>query len=558
MPVTNKKNAPKRVHLLHSGETTALLFIFFTLLVTGCGKRETRVAFGDAHQILYLANGSEPEDLDPQIVTGVTEDNIIRALIEGLVAEDPKDLHPVPGVAERWEISPDGKIYTFHLRANARWSNGDPVTATDFVRSYKRALTAELANEYAYMFFYVVNAEKFNKKEITNFDEVGFKAVDDRTLQITLNNSTSYFLSLLNHHSWYPVHIPTVEKFGDPLQRGNRWTRPGNYVSNGPFVLSEWKVNTVIAVKKNPLYWDADTVKLQSIRFYPMERLDTEERAFRSGQVHKTYKLPLTKFDYHRQHNPDSLKQAQYLGTYFYSFNVTNAAFRDKRVRQALAMSIDREALVTTVTRGGEIAAYTFTPPDTAGYTAEAKVSYDIDRAKKLMADAGYPDGKDFPKTELLYNTLESHKIIAEALQQMWKKNLGIDITLRNEEWKVYLDSKKRGNFDLFRYGWIADYVDPNAFLDMWLSYSGNNASGWKNPEYDALIAEAGRTLDTAARYKVFQKAEALLLEEMPVIPIYYYATGYLLRPSVKNWNLTILDHQAYKYVYLDPSAEKN
>ena len=532
-------------------------WLVFSLIVTGCTKRQTRVDFGNAHQILYLANGAEPEDLDPHIVTGVTEDHILRALLEGLVSEDPVDLHPVPGVAERWDISPDGKIYTFHLRANAKWSNGDPVTATDFIRSYKRALTPELANEYDYMFFYVVNAENFQKKKITNFDEVGFKAIDDRTLQITLNNATSYFLSLLNHHSWFPVHIPTVEKFGNPYQRGNRWTRPENYVSNGPFVLSEWKVNTVIAVKKNPLYWDANTVKLQGIRFYPIERLDTEERAFRSGQVHKTYKIPLTKIAYHKEHNPDLLKQAPYLGTYFYSLNVTNAAFRDKRVRQALAMSIDREAIVKTVTRGGEIAAYSFTPPNTIGYTAEAKITYDIQRAKKLMAEAGYPDGKGFPKTELLYNTLESHKIIAEALQQMWKNNLGIDITLRNEEWKVYLDSKKLGKFDLFRYGWIADYVDPNAFLDMWLSFSGNNASGWKNPEYDALIAEAGRTIDTAARFKVFQKAEALLLEEMPIVPIYYYATGYLLRPSVNNWNLTLLDHQPYKYVYLDPSAEK-
>lgn len=536
---------------------TICAWLVFSLAFTSCTKRQTRVDFGDAHQILYLANGAEPEDLDPHIVTGVTEDHIIRALLEGLVAEDPVDLHPVPGVAERWDISPDGKIYTFHLRANAKWSNGDLVTATDFVRSYKRALTPELANEYDYMFFYVVNAEKFHKKEIANFDEVGFKAIDDRTLQITLNNSTSYFLSLLNHHSWFPVHIPTVEKFGDPYRRGNRWTRPGNYVSNGPFILSEWKVNTVIAVKKNPLYWDASTVKLEGIRFYPMERLDTEERAFRSGQVHKTYKLPLTKIAYHKEHNPNWLKQAPYLGTYFYSLNVTNAAFRDKRVRQALAMSIDRAAIVKTVTRGGEIAAYSFTPPNTVGYTAEAKISYDIERAKKLMAEAGYPDGKGFPKTELLYNTLESHKIIAEALQQMWKKNLGIEITLRNEEWKVYLDSKKLGKFDLFRYGWIADYVDPNAFLDMWLSFSGNNASGWKNPEYDALIAEAGRTIDTAARFKVFQKAEALLLDEMPIVPIYYYATGYLLRPSVKNWNLTLLDHQPYKYVYLDPTAEK-
>ena len=526
--------------------------IVLFLTGAGCGKRTTRVQVGDREQILHLANGSEPEDLDPQITTGVTEDNIIRAMIEGLVAEDPIDLHPVPGMAERWDISPDGKVYTFHLRANAKWSNGEPVTALDFVRSYHRALTPELANEYKDMFFYVVNAEKFYKKEITNFDEVGFKALDERTFQISLHHPTSYFLSLLNHHSWFPIHIPTVEKHGQLYQRGNHWTRPENYVGNGPFILSQWKVNSVIVVKKNPFYWDADKVRLKEIRFYPLERLDTEERAFRSKQVHKTNKIPLTKIDYYKEHNPDLLKRAAYLGTYFYMLNTTNGAFRDKRVRQALSMSIDRESLVKNVSRNGELAAFSLVPPQTAGYTSENKITFDIPGAKKLQAEAGYPDGAGFPKSELLYNTLESHKIIAEALQQMWKKNLGIDITLRNEEWKVYLDSRKLGKFDLFRYGWIADYVDPNAFLDMWLSYGGNNNSGWVNKEYDNLIEEAGRTIDTTARFKIFQKAEALLLDEAPIIPIYHYTTGYLLRPSVKNWNLTILDHQAYKYVYLE------
>jgi len=531
------------------------LLLFAIVSCVGCGKRTTRVEIGNREQILHLANGSEPEDLDPQITTGVTEHNIISAMIEGLVAEDPVDLHPVPGMAERWDISPDGKTYTFHLRANARWSNGDPVTAQDFVRSYHRALTPELANEYKDMFFYVVNAEKFYKQEITNFAEVGFKALDERTFQVSLNHPTSYFLSLLNHHSWFPVHIPTVEKHGNLYQRGNRWTRPENYVANGPFVLSEWKVNSVIAVKKNPFYWDADRVRLKEIRFYPLERLDTEERAFRSGQIHKTYKIPPTKIDYYKANNPDLLKQAAYLGTYFYMLNTTNTALQDKRVRQALAMSIDRAAIVKNVTRGGELPAFSLVPPKTAGYTSRTTIPFDIPKAKQLLADAGYPDGKGFPKIQLLYNTLESHKTIAEAIQQMWKKNLGIDITLRNEEWKVYLDSRKLGKFDLFRYGWIADYVDPNAFLDMWLSDGGNNNSGWANKQYDELIAEAGRTIDTKARFEIFQKAEALLLDEMPIMPIYFYTTSYLLRPSVKNWNLTILDHQPYKYVYLDPES---
>lgn len=526
------------------------------MTLCGCGKT-SRVEQGVQDQVLHLANGSEPEDLDPHVTTGVTEDNIVRSMIEGLVSEDPVDLHPVPGMAERWDISPDGATYTFYIRTNAVWSNGDPVTAQHFIDAYKRAITPALANEYAYMFYYVVNARDFNEGKIKDFNQVGFKAIDQRTLEIRLNNPISYFLSLLNHHSWFPVHMPTVEKHGDPMRRGNRWTRPGNYVGNGPFILSEWKVNRVIAVKKNPLYWDAQRVRLNEIRFYPLESLDTEERAFRSGQIHKTYKLGLTKIDYYKKNNPDVLRQAPYLGTYFYMFNVADPAFKDKRVRQAMAMAIDRDMLTARVTRGGELPAFSFVPPETVGYTSENKIPFDIARAKKLLAEAGYPDGKDFPKVELLYNTLESHKTIAEALQQMWKNNLGIDIVLRNEEWKVYLSSKTQKNFQLARYGWIADYVDPNAFMDMWLSYGGNNDSNWKNKEYDALIELAGRTIDTTERFKVFQKAEKLLLEELPIIPIYHYTTTCLLHPSVKNWNPTIIDHQPYKYVYLEEETPK-
>jgi oligopeptide transport system substrate-binding protein len=358
----------------------------------GCGKRETRVATGIRDQILHLGNGAEPEDLDPQITTGVQEDNIIRALIEGLVSEDPKDLHPVPGMAESWDISPDGRVYTFHIRTNAFWSNGDPVTAEHFITAYQRALSPKLANQYAYMLFYVVNAEAYNKGTLTNFNEVGFKAVDQRTLQISLNHPTSYFLSLLNHHSWFPVHVPTIEKYGSVFERGNRWTRPGHFVGNGPFVLTDWRVNRVISVKKNPLYWDADRVRLNEIRFYPIESLDAEERAFRSGQLHATEKLPLPRVDFYRQNQPELLLRAPYLGTYFYMFNTRRKPFDDKRVRQALALAIDREAITARVTRGGEEPAYSFTPPNTAGYTSRAQIRPDVIKARQLLAEAGYPD----------------------------------------------------------------------------------------------------------------------------------------------------------------------
>ena len=522
------------------------------ILHAGCGRRETRVEFGNREQILYRGNGTEPAELDPQIVTGVTEHHTIMALLEGLVIEDPVDLHPTPGVAERWDISEDGKVYTFHLRRDAKWSNGDPVTAQDFWESYKRILTPSLASEYSYMHFVVTNAEAYNSRKIEDFNEVGYKVLDDHTFQITLANPTPYFLSLLNHISWFPVHLPTVRKYGHPYQRGNKWTRPGHYVGNGAFVLEEWKVNAVIVARKSPTYWDRETVRLNEIRFYPIDSADTEERAFRSGQLHVTETIPLSKIEVYKTRQPELLHIDPYLGTYFYRINVTKPPLNDKRVRQALAASIDREAIVERITRGGQLPAYHFTPPGTAGYLARARITNNIAVAKKLLAEAGYPDGKGFPPFELLFNTSEAHKAIAEAIQQMWKINLGIDVQLVNEEWKVYLDSQHTLNYQVCRAAWIADYVDPNSFLDMWLTGGGNNDTGWSNADYDRLIAEASRESDPEQRMEIFQQAEAILLDEVPVIPIYFYTRVGLRRPEVKGWHPNILDNHPYKYVYLE------
>jgi len=525
------------------------------ILLASCGKRETRVEFGNREQILFRGNGTEPAELDPQIVTGVTEHHTIMALLEGLVTEDPVDLHPVPGVAERWDVSEDGRVYTFHLRGDAKWSNGEPVTALDFWESYKRILTPTLASEYAYMHFVVTNAEVFNQGKLTDFNQVGYKVLDEHTFQITLSNPTPYFLSLLNHTSWFPVHLPTVRKYGQPYLRGNKWTRPGHYVGNGPFVLDQWKVNAVIVAKKSPTYWDRDKVRLNEIRFYPIDSADTEERAFRSGQLHVTETLPLSKIEVYKQRQPEVLRIDPYLGVYFYRLNVTKPPLNDKRVRLALAAGIDRQALVEKVTRGGQMPAYNLTPPGTGGYNSRAKVSDDLTTARKLLAEAGFPDGRGFPKVELLFNTSEAHRAIAEAIQQMWKVNLGIEVELVNQEWKVYLDSQHTLNFQICRAAWIADYVDPNSFLDMFLTGGGNNDTGWSNAEYDGLIAAASRESDPARRMEIFQRAEALLLDEMPIIPIYFYTRVNLRRPELKGWHPNILDNHPYKHVYLDAAA---
>ena len=540
--------------LQRSAVIVMLVFTGLSFIVSGCGKRQTRVGVGDREQVLHYGNGTEVQDLDPHIVTGVPEHHIITALLEGLVEPNPKDLSPEPAVAESWDISSDQKTYTFHLRKNAKWSNGDPVTAHDFVRSFKRILAPSLAAEYAYMLYVMKGAEDYNNGKISNFDEVGAKAINDFTLRIELNSPTPYFLYLIQHYSWFPVHIPTVEKYGPIYERGNVWTLPKNFVGNGPFVLSEWRLNQVVIVRKSPTYWDAEKVRLKQIYFYAIESDDTEERAFRSGQLHVTTTVPLTKIDVYKKNHPDQLRIDPYLGIYFYRMNVTKPPLNDKRVRKALAMAIDREAIVKLI-RGGQLPAYNFTP-DTAGYSSKAHITYDVAAAKKLLAEAGYPDGKGLPPIDILFNTLEAHRTIAEAIQQMWQKNLNVEARLANQEWKVYLDSQRQLNYQVCRAAWIGDYPDPNTFMDMWLTGGGNNQTGWSNSRYDQLIKDANSTGDQAKRYELFQEAEAILMDELPVLPIYFYTHVYFKQPSVKGWYPNILDEHPYKYVYLEPEPE--
>ena len=522
------------------------------LCVASCRPLETNAEKGRRLQILHKGNGPEVQDLDPHLVNSVASLNVISALLEGLVAEDPHDLHPVPGVAESWEISPDQKIYTFHLRHDAKWSNGEAVTARDFIESYRRILSPALASPVAYMLYPVANAEAFNKSKIDNFDQVGFRAIDDWTLEITLANPTPYFLSLINHYSWFPVHIPTLKKWGPAFERGSRWTKPERYVGNGPFNLEEWRLNSRIRVKKSPTYWDAKTVALNEIVFHTIDSNDVEERSFRSGQLHVTDSIPVNRINRYRREQPEFLRIDPHLGSYFFRVNVTRPILNNRLVRRALAMSIDRQAIVEKIWRGGQIPAGCFTPPNTAGYTCESSIPYDVDLARKTLTQAGYPDGRGLPPLEILFNTSENHKLTAEAIQQMWRKNLNVTATLLNQEEKVYFDSRRQMNYQIYRSTWIGDYVDPNSFLDLWVTDGANNRTGWSNREYDRLIGEASQTGDQAARYAAFQKAEAILLEEAPILPVYFYTHTFLIRPEVKGWYPTILDHHPYKHVRLE------
>jgi oligopeptide transport system substrate-binding protein len=527
---------------------TACLFLVF-----GCTSETNKnTSSSENKQILHLGNGTEPADLDPHIATGVSEHNLIASLLEGLVSVHPKNLTPEPGVAKSWEISEDGTKYVFHFRDNARWSNGDPVTAQDFVYAWRRALTPELGNQYAYMLFPVSNAEDFNKGIIKDFSQVGVHALDKQTLEVKLKFSTPYFLGVLYHYGTYPVHQSTIEKFGDIDTRGSAWTRAENFIGNGPFALKKWEQNRIIEVEKNPYYWDSAMVKLDEIHFHPIDQLATEERMFRTGQLHITYDMPLEKIATYKKENPDLIYTHPYLGTYYYDINTTIPPFDNVNVRRALAMTIDRESIVKNITKGGQIPAYTLTPPDTLGYTARAKIRYNIEKARQLLAEAGFPNGEGFPTIQLLYNTLESHQQIATAIQQMWKQALNIDITLHNQEWKVYLDSRDSMNYQIVRASWIGDYIDPNTFLDLYISDGGLNRTGWSNDEYDELISQASVTADQKTRYELFQRAEEILINEVPLIPIYTYSKNFLKSPVVKGWDLNLQDYHPYKYVYLE------
>ena len=537
--------------LLRLRRSSLFICLLGTLLFTACGPRETAVEHGNREQILSRGMGPDLSDLDPALATGTSDYTVLSALFEGLVAEDPVDLRPVPGVAESWTVSTDKLTYTFHLRANAKWSNGDPVTARDFLASWQRVLTPSLAADNASLLFLVQGAEAFNKGLVTDFSKVGFAAPDARTVVITLEHPASYFLSLLQHWVWWPVHTPTLEKSGSLYERGNRWARPGTFVGNGPFTLKEWRLGQRIIVEKSATYWDAAQVRLTAIHFFPIEDLNAEERAFRSGQIHLTEAIPLAKIDTYRDTQPNLLRIDPYLGTYFYRINIARPFLNAREVRRALALAVDRNLLIKTTLRGVQHPAYAFTPPGTGGYSPTARVDTNFDEARRLLAEAGYPGGKGAPVIELLFNTSDNHRVIAEAIQAMWRKELGLDVRLVNMEGKSVLAARRTGDFQILRSSWIGDYADPLSFLSVWASDSGNNYTGWNNPDYDQLLHQAARTDDPAERLALFQKAEALLMADAPFIPIYYYTHVFLIRPSVKGWNPTLLDHHPYKYVSL-------
>jgi oligopeptide transport system substrate-binding protein len=523
------------------------------LIVTGCGQRATRVEEGNRDGILHAAIGAEPRDLDPHLVSAYTDMQVVLAFFEGLVAVEEETSRPVPACAERWDVSEDGLTWTFHLRPDLRWSDGEPLTAETFRDSFVRALTPALASEYAYVLYPIRGAAAFNAGENDDWASLGLIAPDSHTLVIELEQPTPMLTSILTLPVAYPVPLHVIADQGGVADRSNPWTRPEHIVGNGPFQLTAWEAQHHLQGERNPHFRDADGVGLNGLVFYPYENAVSQEAAFRSGQLHLTSEVPLTKIATYQADAPELLRIDPFVLTGFLRFNLTRPPLDDTRVRRALALAIDRDALAAHVLRSGEQAASRLTPPNTAGYTAEATLPHDPEQARVLLAEAGYPGGQDFPVFEIMSRAREINQSIVEAVQQMWLRELGIKVNIAMKEQRVWLDDETHLNYDISNARWIGDYVEPYTFLELFFSYSGNNNTAWANSRYDDLLQRAAATNDEGARYALYQEVEAILLEDAPIAPIYHGTQAYLLRTEVKGWPPALLGFHRYQRIRLEP-----
>jgi oligopeptide transport system substrate-binding protein len=619
-------------------------FFFFLAAVLVLAALGYSLSFGTLPPANYtFVNGTEIKTVDPATATGVPEGRIIREIFEGLCGWHPADLHPIPGVAKSWDISADKKTYTFHLRKNARWTDGTPVTAEDFVYSWRRFLHPATAAEYSYEMWYIVNAERFTKQQVQvgdvveielpksadntdtdrpfapgkiikgkllsidpsdappngdnavepgeseagsgdlaylvavdgvprrfhrgglraedyvwllpDFDTVGIKSLDVHTLEVKLKHPVPYFLDLTGFYPFAPVNRRCVESYSN-----TDWTKPENIVSNGPFQLEMRRVRDRIRLVKSPTYWDRDNVRLEIVDALAVESLTTGLNLYLTNQADWIEYVPNAVVkDLIAQKRPD-FKPAPYITTYFYRLNVTRPPLNNPLVRRALNLATNKRDIVERVTMAGQQPARSMVPPvieDRSHYKPALTDDFNPERARQLLAEAGYPDGKGFPTIAIDYNTNDTHKSIAELLQFQWKKHLGIQVELRALEWQAYLQNQQALQYDLSRSGWVGDYPDPNTFLGLWTSDSGNNKTGWANAQYDALIQKAQFEADEQKRNEFFREAERILMDELPVIPVYFYVSTSMVKPYVRGYFPNFHDLHPLRDVWIDEQAKQ-
>lgn len=577
-------------------------------------------------------NATEIKSLDPALVTGVPEGRIIEAIYEGLVQLHPKTREPGPGAAESWDISDDKLTYTFHIRDDAVWSNGDPVTAHDFVYSLRRFLDPRTASQYAYQAWYVKNGKRYTlgaaglnpgdpvevelnldegeveskrgkllhgtlveiieregmdpkeyqpgdrvfiveidgkqrrftsadesgslpgdlelcRQVLLDFREVGIRAVDDHTLVTELENPTPFWLQLMGFYPLFPVNQKCIETYGAPY-----WSYPENIVTNGAYNLAFRRIRDRIRLKKSDTYWDRDNVKLDTIDALAVEQQTTGYNLFASGQLDWIVDPPpvvlreLLKSDEPR----NDLNPAPQFGTYYYLLNTTKPPLNDPRVRRALALALDREEITRTATGAGERPAQSLVPPGLPDYESQQHSDENVEEARRLLAEAGFPGGRGFPRLEILYNTHEQHQTVAELVRKQWQRALGITIATRNQEWPTVLDAQNRLKFDVSRRSWIGDYLDPYTFLDMFVTDGENNNTGWSNSRYDQLIADAKVEPDEQKRLEMLTEAERILMDELPIVPIYYYVSRNMVKPHIRGFYNNLQDIHPLRAIWID------
>jgi oligopeptide transport system substrate-binding protein len=581
-------------------------------------------------------NESEIESVDPAIITGVNDGRIAWAIYEGLMRPRAEDNLAEAGVAEKWEISEDGRTYTFHLRDSARWSNGDPVTAQDFHYSLRRLLDPMTAAEYAYQAWYIVNAKRYTqgatgitagdpvevelnapanvpntvrgkvllgnlvrveggendggmserdrmfvveiegrerrfvaaddddslpeavepcRQVLLDFREVGVRVIDDRMLEIRLTNPTPYFLDLLAFYPLSPVHRGCLEKYGKP-----EWKKPENIVTNGAFRMAEHRIRDRVRLVKSDTYWDRDNVHLKVVDALSIDDRTTGLNLYLTGQCDWTTQPPPNAIREMLKQTPprNDLNPYPQLTTYFYLLNTTRRPLNDVRVRRALSLAIDRDEITRIATAAGEAPAHSLVPPNLPHYTQQACPPRDPKKARELLAEAGYPKGLGFPKLEIHYNTDQVHQSIAELVRKQWQRELGITVTLRNEEFATALETQNRMDFMISRRAWSGDYLDPNTFLDMFVTGGENNSTGFSNSEYDKLIADAAKEPDADKRMRMLEQAERILMEEMPIIPIYFYVSRNLVKPYVRGWYNNLQDSHPLNAIWIDREVDLN
>lgn len=499
---------------------------------------------------LWTNISTEPQHMDPNKMAGEIELNAGGNMFVRLVGTAPKTGEPIPDFATSWDVSSDGKEYTFHLRTDAKWSDGVPVTAHDVEYSWKRLIDPKTGAVYSSMADIIEGALAFRTGK-GKVEDVKVKAKDDHTVWVRLTSPVSYFLGLLEYVPFAPVPKHVIEKF-KAQGKEDEWTKLGNIVINGPFKLKEEQFKQYKLYEKNPDYYNASKVRLNKVKAIMIESYSSDLNAYQTGQHDWSCCNAVPPEALDRVRIKKDFHLDEFLAVYFYMMNTKKKPLDDARVRRALSLAIDREALVTNVTRGGQKPTRNLVPFGIPGYKGPDTSIHNPEEARKLLAQAGFPEGKGFPNLSIKYNTAETHKLIAEAVQQMWKKELNIDIELANVEWSVFLEDQKAGNFQIMRRAWNGDYIDPFTFLGLLNSDGTNNKTGWKNKAFDDLLAKSNNERDRTKRFAILADAEKILAEEQPYVPIYSYTRGYMKKPYVKGLWAHPMDRHDWKYIWID------